>query len=211
MADLYTSIAAAIIDGNPPRAKELVSQALADGMPAEEILSQGLIVGMTEVGKRFKNNEMFLPEVMASAAAMHEGLNILQPVLAASKHEDAGTIVIGTVKGDVHDIGKNLVAMMLRGAGFKVVDIGIDTDPEKFIQAAQENKAQIVAMSALLTTTMPAMKKTIETFSERGVRGKYKIIVGGAPVTDEYARSIGADGYAPDAARAVDLARSLIS
>jgi 5-methyltetrahydrofolate--homocysteine methyltransferase len=165
---------------------------------------------MNEVGRRFKNNEFYVPEVLIAARAMHAAMDVLKPLLAASDVQPVGTVVIGTVKGDLHDIGKNLVAMMLEGGGFNVIDLGVDVSPEKFLQAVREHKPNIVGLSALLTTTMPAMKTTIEALKEAGVRDQVKVIIGGAPVTQRFADEIGADGYAPDAASAVDVARQLL-
>lgn len=196
-----------IMDGNGPGVAALVGQALEEKVDPQTIVNDGLIPGMDEVGARFKANEIFVPEVMMAARAMQEGLKILKPLLAEAKAETVGTIVIGTVKGDHHDIGKNLVAMMLEGAGFQVVDLGIDVAPEKFLDAARSHKACQVAMSALLTTTMPMMEKTIALFRSEGYREQVKFLIGGAPVSQSFADQIGADGYAVDASVAVDLAK----
>ncbi|HPT79346.1 MAG TPA: corrinoid protein [Candidatus Atribacteria bacterium] len=210
MVDLR-EIADALKAGNAKKVKELVQAALDDGIEAVDIVNKALIVGMGEIGVLFKNNEVYVPEVLIAARAMHAGLNILKPLLAEKDVKPIGRIVIGTVRGDLHDIGKNLVAMMLEGAGFEVIDLGIDVAPEKFIEAVKNTNADIVAMSALLTTTMPGMKDTIEAFKAAGLRDSVKIMVGGAPVTQSFAEEIGADGYAPDAASASDLAKELIA
>jgi len=190
-----------------PGVVELVKEALAENVPAQTILNDGLIAGMAVVGKRFRENEYFVPDVLISAKAMKAGTEILKPALAASGAKSLGTILIGTVEGDMHDIGKNLVAMMLEGAGYTIVDLGVNVSPDKFKEAlAQSAGASIVGLSALLTTTMVNMKKTIDALRE--VRKDVKVIVGGAPVTDKFAKEIGADGYAPDASRAVDVVKS---
>ncbi len=209
MADLK-AIAENLINGNAPAVKKGVEEALAEGISPQEILNGALLPAMDEVGYRFKNNIFYVPEVLIAARAMHAGMDVLKPLLAESDVPSAGKVVIGTVKGDLHDIGKNLVAMMLEGGGFEVIDLGVDTSPEKFIEAIREKQPDIVGMSALLTTTMVNMKTTIDAFVEAGVRDQVKVMIGGAPVTQRYADEIGADGYAPDAASAVDLARSLV-
>ncbi|MBI2951016.1 corrinoid protein [bacterium] len=210
MADLNT-IAENLINGQAPKVKELVQKAVDEKVPVRDILHQGLIKGMSVVGERFKNNEFYVPEVLIAARAMKAGMEILRPLLAEAKVEPLGRAAIGTVKGDLHDIGKNLVAMMLEGAGFEIIDLGIDVSPEKFIEAVRERRAQIICMSALLTTTMPSMKTTIEAVKEAGLREKVKVLIGGAPVTQAYAKEIGADGYAPDAASAADRAKELVA
>jgi 5-methyltetrahydrofolate--homocysteine methyltransferase len=207
MADME-AIAEALIRGDRDTVTKLVQAAVDEGVGAETLLNEGLVAGMDVVGKKFKANEFYVPEVLIAARAMHAGMAILQPLLSESGAKPRGTAVVGTVKGDLHDIGKNLVAMMLTGGGFKVVDAGIDVSPEKFVQLARENKAELIGLSALLTTTMPQMAAVIEAVKEAGISAK--VMIGGAPVTQEYADEIGADGYAPDAASAVDLARSLI-
>ena len=209
MANLR-EIAEALKAGRAPKVKELVAQAIAEKVPAEKILNEGLIVGMGEIGVLFKNNEVYVPEVLIAARAMNAGLDLLKPILAAAGVEPAGRIAIGTVKGDLHDIGKNLVSMMLEGAGFAIIDLGIDVSPETFVDAVETKGAQIICMSALLTTTMPNMKGTIELLNAKGIRGKVKVMIGGAPVTQAYADEIGADGYANDAATAVDVAKRLL-
>lgn len=210
MTDTLNALKEAVIVGNASAAKELTEKALAENISAKQILDEALIPGMTVVGEKFKNNEYYVPEVLIAARAMYSALDILRPILSKSEVETKGTVVIGTVKGDLHDIGKNLVRMMLEGGGFKVIDLGVDVAPEKFIEAINEHNAQILAMSALLTTTMPSMKTTIEALKSVGIRDKVKVMVGGAPVTQQWADEIGADGYAPDAASAVDKAKELL-
>jgi 5-methyltetrahydrofolate--homocysteine methyltransferase len=207
MAD-FKEIADAVIKGQAPKVKELVQKAVTEKVTANDILQKGLIVGMGFIGERFKKNEVYVPEVLIAARAMKAGMEILKPLLATAGVQPLGVVVLGTVKGDLHDIGKNLVGMMLEGAGFKVVDIGIDASPEKFINATKESKASVIAMSALLTTTMVAMKSAIEELKKAGVTAK--VMIGGAPVTQAYADEIGAQGYAPDAASAVDKAKELL-
>ncbi|HOG46046.1 MAG TPA: corrinoid protein [Anaerolineae bacterium] len=196
--------------GNAPRVKELTQQALAEGAAPGEIISRYLIPAMAEVGDRFERNEFYVPELLIAARAMQAGLAILKPLLAESDVNSSGKVVIGTVKGDLHDIGKNLVSMMLQGAGFEVVDLGVDAAPEKFVAACRESGAQVIALSALLTTTMPSMKGTIEALRAAGMREQVRVVIGGAPVTQRYAEEIGADGYAPDANSAVRKIRELI-
>ncbi len=208
MADL-SALAESVINGKAKDAKELTQKAIDEGVPVSEILNNGLVKGMSVVGEKFKNNEFYVPEVLIAARAMHSAMDILKPLLASSGVEPIGKVAIGTVKGDLHDIGKNLVVMMLEGAGFEVIDLGIDVPPEKFVQAAKDG-AQVIAMSALLTTTMTAMKTTIDALEEAGVRDKVKTLIGGAPVTQNYADEIGADGYARDAASGADKAKELL-
>lgn len=208
MVDL-SALAENLINGKAPVVKELTQKAIDEGIAPSKILNEGLIKGMSVVGERFKNNEFYVPEVLIAARAMHAGMDILKPMLASSGVKPLGRVLLGTVKGDLHDIGKNLVAMMLEGAGFEVVDMGIDVAPEKFADEAKKG-ADLIAMSALLTTTMTAMKTTIEALQEAGVRDKIKTLIGGAPVTQNYADEIGADGYARDAASAVDKAKELL-
>ncbi|MBN1865662.1 corrinoid protein [Candidatus Sumerlaeota bacterium] len=191
-----------------PGVRELTQEALDAGLEPQTILYDGLVAGMTVVGKRFRDNEVFVPDVLVSAKAMKAGTEILKPHLAASGAKSLGTVVIGTVEGDMHDIGKNLVAMMLEGAGFKVIDMGVNVSIAKFKQALSENGDAVFALSALLTTTMVNMKTAIDALRE--ARSDIKIIVGGAPVTDGFAREIGANGYAPDASRAVDVVKDLV-
>jgi 5-methyltetrahydrofolate--homocysteine methyltransferase len=208
MADL-SALAESIINGKAKDAKELVQKALDAKVPVSEILNNGLIKGMSVVGEKFKNNEFYVPEVLIAARAMHGAMDIVKPLLAASGIKAIGVVSIGTVKGDLHDIGKNLVVMMLEGAGFEVMDLGIDVPAEKFVESVK-NGAQVIAMSALLTTTMTAMKTTIDALKEAGVRDKVKVMIGGAPVTQNYADEIGADGYARDAASGADKAKELL-
>jgi 5-methyltetrahydrofolate--homocysteine methyltransferase len=207
MADLK-AIADALIKGDRNTVVELTKKALAEKVAPAEILQKGLIAGMSVVGERFKKNEVYVPEVLIAARAMHGGLAILEPELKATGVKPVGIVVLGTVKGDLHDIGKNLVGMMLQGGGLKVVDIGTDAPAEKFVNAIRENNAQVVAMSALLTTTMPQMPEIIKAIKASGL--KVKTMIGGAPVTQSYADEIGADGYSPDAASAVDKALELL-
>jgi 5-methyltetrahydrofolate--homocysteine methyltransferase len=210
MAD-FVQIAEALKAGRAPKVKQLVQDAVNEGARAEDILNQGLIAGMSEIGELFKKNEVYVPEVLIAARAMYAGLDILRPLLVESGVKPAGVVAIGTVKCDLHDIGKNLVSMMLEGAGFKVLDLGIDVTPEKFVGAVVDGGANVIAMSALLTTTMPGMKDTITALEQAGVREKVRVMIGGAPVTQNFANEIGADGYASDAASATDLAKQLIA
>lgn len=197
--------------GDRAGVEQNVQKAIEDGIPAQEILNEGLIAAMSEVGVRFEQGDFFVPEMLIAARAMQVGLGVLKPKLVEQGVKAASKIVLGTVKGDLHDIGKNLVAMMLEGAGFDVVDLGTDVPPEKFLAAVNEHQPNLVGMSALLTTTMAYMKTTITALEEGGVRENVKIIIGGAPVTETYAQQIGADGYAADASRAVALAKALES
>lgn len=199
-----------VIDGDAPSVGAAVTDALGQGISAEEILNQGLIKAMDEVGKRFEEGEFYVPEMLIAARAMQTGLKLLKPHLVEAGAKAAGVVAIGTVKGDLHDIGKNLVAMMLEGAGFEVRDLGVDVSPESFVRAVQDG-AEVIGISALLTTTMSNMEKTIEALKANGIRQKVKVIVGGAPVTQEYAQQIGADGFAADASSATRVVRSLIS
>jgi len=199
----------ALSKGSMDEVKDLTQKALKAGDSADKILKEGLIKAMDRIGVQFKNNEIYIPEVLIAARAMHAGLGVLRPILAKSGTSASAKIVIGTVKGDLHDIGKNLVGMMLEGAGFEVVDMGIDVSAEKFVQAAKENGAKVIGMSALLTTTMMQMKSTVEMVQKAGLKG-VKTVVGGAPVTAEFAKQIGADGYAPDAASAVGTVKELL-
>ena len=200
----------ALSAGKMDEVKALTQKALDAGESPDKILKEGLIKAMDRIGVLFKNNEIYIPEVLIAARAMHAGLAVLKPILAKSTASAAAKIVIGTVKGDLHDIGKNLVGMMLEGAGFEVIDAGIDTPAEKFVQVAKEKGAQVIGMSALLTTTMMQMKGTVEALQAAGLKGKVKTLVGGAPVTDEFARQIGADGYAADAASAVNKVKEVL-
>jgi 5-methyltetrahydrofolate--homocysteine methyltransferase len=198
----------ALCEGSMDKVKELTQKALNEGEAAEKVLKGGLIPAMDRIGVRFRNNEIFIPEVLIAARAMHAGMGVLKPILAKSTTSTMTKVIIGTVKGDLHDIGKNLVGMMLEGAGFEVVDLGIDVPPEKFIQSAKESGAQIIGMSALLTTTMMQMQTTIQKIKAEGL--KVKTVIGGAPLTAEFAKQIGADGYAPDAASAVSMIKEVL-
>jgi len=208
--DLLQEMAQKLYQGEEEAVAGMVQQALDQGMGPEKILSGGLIAGMDRVGRDFRADELFIPEVLVAARAMHAGMNVLRPLLAETGVEMTGKYVIGTVKGDLHDIGKNLVKMMLEGAGFEVMDLGTDVVPETFVEAVREHQPHLVGMSALLTTTMPGMKKTIEALEEAGLRSRVKVMVGGAPVTAAFAEEIGADAYAGDAASAVEVARHLL-
>ena len=209
MADILQQMATNLYNGEDEVVAELVQKALDQGIEPGEILQGGLIAGMDEVGVDFKAGDLFVPEVLIAARAMRAGMAILRPLLAESDIPSAGKYLIATVKGDLHDIGKNLVKMMLEGAGFEAVDLGTDVGPADFVTAVQEHRPQLVGMSALLTTTMVQMKTTIEALEEAGLRDSVKIMIGGAPVTAAFAKEIGADAYAPDAATAVDVAREL--
>jgi 5-methyltetrahydrofolate--homocysteine methyltransferase len=206
----WKEIKDAIFSGNIAYTPELVKQAISEGESPEDILEKGLIAGMAEVGVKFRTNEIFVPEVLIAAKAMHAALDVLEPLLADTGVKPKATVVVGTVKGDLHDIGKNLVVMMLKGAGFRVIDIGIDAAPSVFIDKAASSDASLIAMSSLLTTSMPSMKATIEMLKQKGLDSRIKTVVGGAPVTQEYADQIGADGYAQDASSAVDKAKELL-
>jgi 5-methyltetrahydrofolate--homocysteine methyltransferase len=199
-----------VINGNRAGVEAGVRKAMEAKLAAATILDQGLIAAMTEVGARFERQEFYVPEMLVAARAMQSGLTILKPQLVAGGIKAVGKVVLGTVKGDLHDIGKSLVGMMLEGAGFEIVDLGTDVPPAKFAEVARSSGANIVGMSALLTTTMQNMRSTIEALEDLGVRGQVKVMIGGAPVTDAFAKEIGADGYAPDASRAVALAKSLL-
>ncbi|WP_277998185.1 cobalamin B12-binding domain-containing protein [Zhaonella formicivorans] len=207
----YEEICRAVVSGNEAKVKELTKSMVDAGSDPLEIINQGLIAGMNIVGPRFKNGEMFVPEVLMSARAMSAGLDIVKPLIADTDLPSVGKVVIGTVKGDLHDIGKNLVAMMMESAGFTVINLGVDISPEKFVQAVKEHNPDVVAMSALLTTTMLSMKDTIEVLKEEGLRDKVKVVVGGAPISKDFADEIGADGFAPDAASATELCKQLIA
>jgi len=198
-----------VVDGRNIEVEQGVTEALEQGIDADEILKKGLIPAMSEVGRRFEDGEYYVPEMLISARAMKAGLAILKPHLIESGVESAGKLAIGTVQGDLHDIGKNLVAMMLEGAGYEVSDLGVDVKPEKFVQAVEDG-AQVIGMSALLTTTMISMETTIKALEDANVRDNVKVIVGGAPVTEQYAKQIGADGFAPDASSATRLVNDLI-
>ena len=207
MTDL-NEISRALQSGKAKQVKLLVQQAIDDGLDAQSILEQGLLSGMAVIGEKFKNNEVFVPEVLVAARAMNQGAALLKPILAASGTKAAGRACIGTVRGDLHDIGKNLVRMMLESKGLEVIDLGTDVAPETFVRTAIDSDCQIICCSALLTTTMPAMREVVEATENAGIRERVKIMIGGAPVTQAYCDEIGADGYTPDAASAADLAAS---
>jgi 5-methyltetrahydrofolate--homocysteine methyltransferase len=209
MNNIVQKIFQGIVDGQQNVVADSVDAALESGIPARTILDEGMLAAMAEVGRQFEEGECYVPEMMVSARAMKAGLAKLQPSLKQTDVQLAGTVALGTVKGDLHDMGKNLVGMMLEGAGFTVKDLGVDVAPEAFVAAADE--VDVIGLSALLTTTMGHMKDALNALDAAGKRSKVKVIVGGAPVTEEFARQIGADGYAPDASRAVALAKSLIS
>jgi len=207
--DILKGIKESVIAGNAPKTKELVQKAVNDKVAVEKILNEGLIGGMMIVGTKFKNNEFYVPEVLIAARAMHAGMGIMEPLIAQAGIKPVAKVAIGTVKGDLHDIGKNLVVMMWKGAGFAVEDLGIDVPPDKFVDAAKGG-VSVIGLSALLTTTMVSMKDVIEALKAAGVRDKVKIIIGGAPVTQSYADEIGADAYAADAATAVDKVKEVL-
>jgi corrinoid protein of di/trimethylamine methyltransferase len=210
MSELLGKMAESLIAGKVDEVVNFTKEAVDAGAAPQDILEQGLLAGMDVVGKRFKANEMFIPEVLRCAKCMHGAMEILRPLLSETGAKMAGTLVIGTVKGDLHDIGKNLVGMMFEGAGFQVIDIGIDKSPQEFVDALKEHQASLFGMSALLTTTMPMMEETVNAIKEAGLRDQVKIMVGGAPVTSEFAKEIGADAYASNAASAVDKGKELI-
>lgn len=200
----------AVVDGDAKTAKALTDQAIKAGTTPGDLLGKALIPAMDEVGRRFECNEYFVPELLISARAMKGSMELIRPLLAKSGVEPTGKVAIGTVKGDLHDIGKNLVAAMLEGGGFEIIDLGVDVSPDKFVAAVAEKGANVIALSALLTTTMPSMKDTMAALNAAGVRGKVKVMIGGAPITDAYAKEIGADGYSDNASAAVQLARRLV-
>ena len=207
---LLADLSAAIIAGDQNTAGERTRQAIAQGIPPKTVLDDGLVAGMTVVGNRFRDHDIFLPDVLLAARAMYAGMDLLKPLFIGKGIPSAGTVVIGSVRGDLHDIGKNLVGIMLRGAGFEVVDLGHDVAPARMVETARERGAAVIGMSALLTTTMPAMREVIELLKQERLDGKVWTIVGGAPVTEAFARSIGADAYAFDAANAVDVVKDLV-
>jgi len=209
--DILEEIASEVVKGDSDSVERLTTKALSQGVSAEEVLNKGLVEGMDVVSKRFKNNECFIPEVLISAKAMKSGMETLKPLLAKANVKPQGKVIIGTVKGDLHDIGKNIVSMLLQGAGFDVVDLGADVGKEKFLEYAKKENPDILGMSALLTTTMIYMKEVLETIRNASLEKEIKIIIGGAPLTQSYADAIKADGYAPDAASAVDLSKSLLN
>ena len=204
-------ISEALQKGRAKQVKTLVPQALEEGIPAKQILEEGLLAGMSIIGEKFKNNEVFVPEVLVAARAMNTGAELLKPYLAEDGVESKGKVCLGTVKGDLHDIGKNLVRMMMEGKGLEVIDVGVDVDAETFVQTAIDNDCQIIACSALLTTTMPAMEDVVNKAKEAGIRDKVKIMVGGAPITDAFCQMIGADAYTADAASAAEKAVELLA
>jgi 5-methyltetrahydrofolate--homocysteine methyltransferase len=210
MEPVIKEIYDSILNGQQKVSSAKVQEALDQGINPADILNEGMVAAMAEVGRLFEEGEYFVPEMLIAARAMQSGLAVLKPRLAAADVKSSGRVIAGTVKGDLHDIGKNLVCMMLEGAAFEIVDLGSDVSPEKFVEAVRTTGADVVAMSALLTTTMPNMKNTIEALKAAGLRDKVKVMVGGAPLTDQYAHEIGADGYASDASRAVALAKSLV-
>ncbi len=205
--EIYTNV----MEGDANAITANVQAAIDAGIPVSVILNEGMIAAMAEVGRLFEEGECFVPEMLVAARAMQTGMALLKPHLKEANVASVGKVAIGTVKGDLHDIGKNLVAMMLEGAGFEIIDLGADVSPEKFVEAVREQEVQIVAMSALLTTTMPAIQKTIEALNAAGMRGQVKVMIGGAPVTQTYADQIGADGFSPDASRAVATAKQLVT
>jgi 5-methyltetrahydrofolate--homocysteine methyltransferase len=210
MDTLIKEIYQGVLEGDQKTVSAKVGEALAAGIDPGAVLNEGMVSAMSEVGRLFEQGEYYVPEMLIAARAMQGGLAILKPHLVQTSYKSSGKVVIGTVRGDLHDIGKNLVAMMLEGAAFEIIDLGTDVSPEKFVNAVKESKAELIAMSALLTTTMPNMKNTIDALGVAGIRDSVKVMIGGAPVTESYAQQIGADGYAPDASRAVTLAKSLV-
>ena len=211
MSNILSTINNLVIEGNFSEMVDITQKALEEGLEADEILNKGLMPGMDHVGVEFKAGNMFVPEVLRSAKAMQEAMDIVRPLLAESEAESAGKILLGTVKGDLHDIGKNLVGMMCEGAGFEVIDLGKDIAPEAFVEAIKEHQPNILGLSALLTTTMRAMEQTLQALEEAGVRDSVKVMIGGAPVTQEFADQIGADGYAANAASASEKARQFVN
>lgn len=211
MSDFLEKIKLSILDGNLEDCQSVVQQAMDAGLSADDILKKGLVPAMAEVGRLFEEGEYFVPEMLIAARAMQGGLHLLKPLLVSEKVEPVGRVVIGTVKGDLHDIGKNLVAIMMEGAGFEIVDLGTDVPVEKFVNEVKEKKADILAMSALLTTTMTTMPAVINALKDAGIRDGVKVMVGGAPVTQEFAAQIGADGYTPDASQAARMALTYFS
>jgi 5-methyltetrahydrofolate--homocysteine methyltransferase len=210
MADLQ-ALADAVINGQKDEAEQLTREAIDEGVKPSKIINDGLIAGMSVVGEKFKNNEFYVPEVLIAARAMQSAMGHVKPLLTEGEMQSKGKVVIGTVKGDLHDIGKNLVAMMLEGGGYDVIDLEVDVSPDDFVSTASEQDANCIALSALLTTTMPSMKDTVDALVEAGLKDQVKVVIGGAPVTQSYADEIGADGYAPDAASAVDKVAELLA
>jgi len=211
MSEILEQLKKDLYDGKVAEVKEATEKALAEGIAPGEILKNGLIAGMDRVGVDFKEGTLYIPEVLIAAKSMHAGMDVLKPLLSEADVQSMGVVVIGTVTGDMHDIGKNLVGMMLEGAGFEIIDLGTDTSPEAFVEAVRSEGADILGLSALLTTTMPGMRATIDALAEANLLDKVIVMVGGAPVTEEYAMQVEADGYAPDAASAVDKAKELLA
>ncbi|AOY74947.1 cobalamin B12-binding domain-containing protein [Clostridium formicaceticum] len=207
---LYDQISNVLQKGEVQEVKSLIKKGLDEGAKAEEILNNGLLKGMNEIGEKWKKGEIFVPEVLIAAQAMGGGMEILEQILINDNVKAKGTVVIGTVKGDLHDIGKNLVAMMMKGAGYKVIDLGVDVSAEQFIEAAEKNQASVVCMSSLLTTTMPYIKTVVDAFKNKGLRDKYIIMAGGAPITEEYVKEVGGDFYSKDAVEAADKLAEII-
>lgn len=208
--DTLLQLSESLQQGDSDAVFELTRKAVDEKLEAKEILDKGLLAGMNVIGQKFKNHEIFLPDVLMAAKAMHAGMEVLKPLMVGDDHPAVGKVVIGTVEGDLHDIGKNLVGIMLKGAGFEVIDLGKDVPPERFLDEAEKNGAQIIGMSALLTTTMPVMEKVVQLAKERGVLGKTKIIVGGAPLSADYAAKIGADAYCFDGINAVECVKGFL-
>ena len=206
----FAELQKSLIAGTEARVKELVAKLIAQGVAPKEIISKGLISGMAEVGKRFREGDMFIPEVMLCARTMSASMALLEPLIVGAPFQISGKVIMGTVEGDVHNIGKDIVSIMLRGAGFAVIDLGVQVQAERFVQAVLEHKPDVLGMSALLTTTMPRMKEVIQLLDKRGLRHNVQIIVGGAPVTQEFADEIGANGYSPDAGSAIDKVKELL-
>ena len=209
--NLLDKLQRATIDGQAPEVEKLTQQALDEVISLDDIINEGFISAMSIIGEKFKNNEIFVPEMLIAARAMRAGLKVLEPLILAGERKYLGKIIIGTVKGDLHDIGKNLLGMMLQGGGYDVIDLGVDVTPDRFLAAVREHQPQVVCLSALLTTTMPFMKETVELLGEAGVREQVKILVGGAPISQRFADEIGADGYAADAGSAVVLVKEVLS
>jgi len=207
----FSSLAEGVLAGNAGLVESEVKNALSEGLEASHVLEKGLIAGMITVGERFRAGDMYLPEVLMSAKAMHKGLEIVGPRLAQSGQSLQRKVVMGTVEGDIHDIGKKIVGTLIEGNGLNVIDLGVDLRPEVFVQAVEDHRPDVLGMSAMLTTTMTNMKKVIDLLKEKGLREKVKVVVGGAPVNEEFAESIGADGYAPDAGVAAELVRKLVA
>ncbi|MBI4595448.1 MAG: corrinoid protein [Candidatus Tectomicrobia bacterium] len=206
----FEEIANALIVGNAGKVEELTKTAIAQGVELKALIDKAFMPGMDTVSEKFRNNEYYVPQVLFAARAMQTGLDLIKPLLTGQENVYHGKVVVGTSRGDMHDIGKNIVAMMLAGAGFEVIDLGTDISPQRFVQAVKDESPQLIGISSLMTTTMPAMKETIDHLKNAGLRDKVKVIIGGAPVTQDFAMEIGADGYAPDGAKGIDLAKELI-